>query len=54
MEDITIQIGTTEGYPVMATISVQEQLEFIRDGYGTLNDLVELYQVTYRDWQADC
>jgi len=52
--DIDIQVATCEGYPVMQTITADEQKEFVEAGYGTISDLIDHTLVTYRDWQADC
>jgi len=53
-QDIDIQVATCEGYPVMETITAKEQKEFVEAGYGTVAELIDHTQVTYRDWQADC
>jgi hypothetical protein len=53
-QDISYQVSTFEGIPVMETITAQEQKDFVENGYGTVNDLIEMNQLAYRDWQADC
>jgi len=53
-EDITITVGTCEGFPIKQTITAKEQEEFVAGGYGTVSDLIEINKNSYRDWQADC
>ena len=53
-QDISYQVSTFEGIPVMETITAQEQKDFVENCYGTVNDLIEMNQLAYRDWQADC
>lgn len=53
-EDITFQVATTEGYPVMTTVTAEDQKQFVESGYGTVSDLIDLEMSSYRDWQSDC
>ena len=52
-KDIEIQVSTFEGFPVMETITAQDQKEFISNGYGSLKDLIDWHYSSYRDWQSD-
>jgi len=52
-EDIEVQVSTCEGFPVMETITAEDQKEFISNGYGSLKDLINWTYSSYRDWQAD-
>jgi len=49
-DDITIRVGTFEGYPIEQTISREE----IQRSGMTEEEVINLTIETYRDWQADC
>jgi hypothetical protein len=53
MENITIQVGTFEGFPIEQTITAQEIREAQKYGISE-TDLINLEHETFRDWQADC
>ena len=52
-DNITIQVGTFEGFPIERTITAQEIREAQKYGISK-TDLIDLEKSTYRDWQADC
>jgi len=52
-EDCTIQVSTWEGHPVMTTITADDIEEAAKAGVS-LQDLIHIEQVSYRDWQCDC
>jgi len=53
-KDIEIQVGSFEGHPITEVITAEEQKEFVKGGYGTVSDLIDIEQSSYRDWQCDC
>ena len=53
-QDISYQVSTFEGVPIMETITAQEQKDFVENGYGKVSDLIEMNQSAYKDWQSDC
>lgn len=53
-EDIEVQVGTCEGTPIIDTITAEEQEDFVRGGYGSVQELIDFHITTYRDWQCDC
>ena len=53
-EDINVQVGTSHGVPIMHTIPAEDQREWVEMGYGTIDELVSIETMNYRDWQSDC
>ena len=53
-EDISFQVSTCEGVPVMVTVFAEEQRDFVQRGYGSVSELIDLNIAAYQDWQADC
>lgn len=51
--DITYQIGTSHGYPVMETMTVKQQKEIEQTGF-TVQEVIDEYISSYKDWQCDC
>jgi len=41
-EDIVLQTGTTEGYPVYTTITASDQRNWVNKGYGSVTDLINI------------
>ena len=52
-EDYTFQVSQEEGYPVMSTITSEDQLAAAEDGIS-LQDLIDMELKSYRNWQCDC
>ena len=53
-QDLTYQVSTFEGIPVMETVTAQEQKDWVDGGYGSVSELVDMNISNYRDWQSDC
>jgi hypothetical protein len=53
-QDIEIQVGTEEGYPIMQTVTAEDQKEWVNRGYGSIKELIDYEISTYRHWQSDC
>lgn len=51
--DITYQVGTSHGYPVMEILTVEEQKEIEKAGL-TVQEVIDSYISAYKDWQCDC
>jgi len=52
-DDITIRVGTFEGYPIEQTIT-REEIQRAGLAGMTEQEVINLTIETYRDWQADC
>jgi hypothetical protein len=52
-EDYTIEVGTSMGYPVLSTLTAEDQEEAAKAGL-TISDLIEIEKRSYGDWQRDC
>ena len=52
-EDVSYQVSSFEGTPIMETITAEEQRDFVQSGYGSVSDLISYNMEAYRDWQAD-
>ena len=53
LEDYTFQVSSWEGFPVMSTITVADQIAAAESGIS-LQDLIDIELTSYRDWQCDC
>ncbi|MEI7526814.1 MAG: hypothetical protein WCJ95_20865 [Mariniphaga sp.] len=52
-EDYTFQVSQEEGFPVMSTITAEDQRAALECGLS-LNDLIAMELKSYRHWQCDC
>ena len=52
-EDYTFQVSQEEGFPVMSTITSEDQKAASEDGIS-LQDLIDMELKSYRNWQCDC
>ncbi len=53
-EEITYQIGSFEGFPILETMSIEEQKEIEKIEGLTVSDVIDMNISNYRDWQCDC
>ena len=52
-QEISYQVGTCEGVPIVHHLSVEEQIEIEKSGI-TVNEYIDMDIQSYRDWQSDC
>ena len=53
-KDIEYQVGTFEGHPIMAVMTIEEQKDIEKVKGLTVSDVIDMNISSYRDWQCDC